>query len=470
MKNATRLSYRRRVMALSAVVSTMFAVLGLVSWVQLTQVRDQGDVVAEVTDAYIEASRMVDLADKLLEPAQDVVLFGDLQRVPSYTERYEEMRAELDSLGQATADTQTQAAVAQAKKRFAEANKHVEAGFELVLQGKSMEAGGAVAEASRVLSVALPELQQVHARAFNALNTQLATMGQTTSTTMVIVLGSCIVVIVFNTLLTGVLSRQILGAIGKNSRQIAASAQDLAHVGASIGNNADETFTQANAASAAAEEVSRHVQSVALAAEEMNSSVQEIAHSVHEVSRVANSAVSMADNTNQIMGKLADSSEEIGAVVKAITSIARQTNLLALNATIEAASAGEAGRGFAVVAKEVKDLAKETAKATEEIAERIGTIQTDTNAAIEAIEEIGDIINRISEIQSMVATAVEQQTVSTSEIQRRMADAAQGSSDIAVNITSVARTAETTTSGVSHSLEAANNVENLARDLQSMFA
>jgi methyl-accepting chemotaxis protein len=319
MEKNSKVSYRRRVMRLSGVVSALFAILGVVAWFQLAEVQAQGSTVAEAAVAYTQVARVVDLADEFIEPAQDVVLFSDLSQVPFYTERYDQLQAELARLSESTADAATVAGLADAMRRFEQADEQISKAFDLVVQGKSMEAGALVGEASRVLDGAVPGLKQVHAKAFAALNSQLNAMERTTQSTMYEVLGACILVIVFNTLLTGMMSRQVLGAIDKNSRQIAASAQDLAQIGASIGNNADETFTQANAASAAAEEVSRHVQSVALAAEEMNSSVQEIAHSVHEVSRVANSAVAMADNTNQIMGKLAVSSKEIGALVRVIT-------------------------------------------------------------------------------------------------------------------------------------------------------
>ena len=162
------------------------------------------------------------------------------------------------------------------------------------------------------------------------------------------------------------------------------------------------------------------------------------------------------------MTKLSESSAEIGNVIKVITSIAEQTNLLALNATIEAARAGEAGKGFAVVANEVKELAKETAKATEDIGAKVEAIQNDAKGAVQAIDEITAVIGRINDIQNTIASAVEEQTGTTNEISRNISETAKGSSDIASNITGVATAATETQRSASASLGAANELSKLA--------
>jgi len=178
--------------------------------------------------------------------------------------------------------------------------------------------------------------------------------------------------------------------------------------------------------------------------------------------------VKVAETTNSIVGKLGESSADIGKVVKVITSIAQQTNLLALNATIEAARAGEAGKGFAVVANEVKELAKETAKATEDISQKIEAIQGDTKGAVEAIAEITTVINQLNDISGTIASAVEEQTATTNEIGRNVTEAAQGSGEIAQNITGVAAAAESTSSGATDTQKAASELARMASELQQL--
>ncbi|MCG2803551.1 MAG: methyl-accepting chemotaxis protein [Cellulomonas sp.] len=235
--------------------------------------------------------------------------------------------------------------------------------------------------------------------------------------------------------------RRLLGDVVASARSVAtvadriATAQDLVSAGTT------QTSERAAVVASAADEVSRNVQTVATGAEQMGASIREISQNANDAAKVAAQATHVAESTNVLVAKLGTSSQEISTVVKAITQVAEQTNLLALNATIEAARAGEAGKGFAVVASEVKDLAGETARATEDIARRVLAIQTDTGAAVAAIEEISAIIGSINEYQLSIASAVEEQTATTSEMSRSVADAATGSSDIAGTITGVANAA-----------------------------
>ncbi|MFN6497841.1 MAG: methyl-accepting chemotaxis protein [Nostoc sp. DedQUE01] len=249
---------------------------------------------------------------------------------------------------------------------------------------------------------------------------------------------------------------------------VASSSEELTAVSKEMTQNAEQTAEQATLASASAEQVSQNTNTVAIAVEEMNASIREIAKTVTEGSKVTIEAVKTAERTNQTINKLAQSSIQIGKVIKVITAIAGQTNLLALNATIEAARAGDAGRGFAVVANEVKELAKQTANATEDISQRIEAIQTDTNDAVAAITQITGIINQINDLQNTIASAIEEQTATTNEISRNIAEAAKGTSDIAKNIRIVALNTQTTTAGTSNTLEAATELSRMAVDLHKV--
>lgn len=259
----------------------------------------------------------------------------------------------------------------------------------------------------------------------------------------------------------------LIADTAENASALASSSEQLTAVSEQMAGNAEETAAQANVVSAASEQVSKNVSSVAAASEEMQSSIREISKNANESARVAKNAVCVAGTTNETVKKLGESSQEIGNVIKVITSIAQQTNLLALNATIEAARAGEAGKGFAVVANEVKELAKQTAKATEEIGQKIEAIQGDTKGAVKAIEEIGSIINQINDISNSIASAVEQQTVTTNEIGRSVTEAAKGVGDIAHNIGGVAVAAKNTTKGASNTQQASQELSRMASRLQS---
>ncbi len=261
-----------------------------------------------------------------------------------------------------------------------------------------------------------------------------------------------------------------LKVTAQNAATLASSSEELTAVSQQMAGNAEETATQANVVSAASEQVSKNVASVASASEQMQSSIREIAKNANESARVAKNAVSVAHSTNETVKKLGESSQEIGNVIKVITSIAQQTNLLALNATIEAARAGEAGKGFAVVANEVKELAKQTAKATEEIGQKIDAIQGDTKGAVKAIEEIGTIINQINDISNSIASAVEEQTVTTNEIGRSVTEAAKGVGDIAKNIGGVAVAAKNTTQGANDTQKASQELTQMAARLQTVVS
>ena len=262
--------------------------------------------------------------------------------------------------------------------------------------------------------------------------------------------------------------RDAVETMGSSATALASSSEQLINVSTMIAASSEEASAQANVVAAAAEEVSTNVQTVATGSEQMGASIREISQNASEAVDVAASAVSEAQATNDSMTRLGESSAEIGNVVKVITSIAEQTNLLALNATIEAARAGEAGKGFAVVANEVKELAQETARATEEISRRVAAIQADTTGAVSAIERIGTTIGRINDFQMTISSAVEEQTATTNEMARNVAEAATGSGEIALNITGVAQAASQTTEGVAQSHQAALELARMSGDLQTL--
>jgi methyl-accepting chemotaxis protein len=267
--------------------------------------------------------------------------------------------------------------------------------------------------------------------------------------------------------MSGNLKRMIM-SITENAMQVASASEELNSTSQQITANSAETSAQADVVSKAAQTVSQNLQTVATGAEEMGASIKEIAKNATEAAKISTGAVKVAEDTTATVSKLGDSSTEIGQVIKVITSIAQQTNLLALNATIEAARAGEAGKGFAVVANEVKELAKETAKATEDISRKIEAIQTDTKAAVDAIASISGVIHQINDISSTIATAVEEQNATTNEMSRNVSEAATGAGEITSNIAGVAEAAQGTTHGATDTQKASQQLVETSAELRRL--
>ncbi len=259
-----------------------------------------------------------------------------------------------------------------------------------------------------------------------------------------------------------------LGSVESTAMTLASAAEKLTNVSAQLKSNAADTEEQAKTASMTSEQVSANVNGVAASSEEMMGSIREISKSATEAATVAKTAVTFAETTSHTIHKLGESSSEIGKVIKVITAIAGQTNLLALNATIEAARAGESGKGFAVVANEVKELAKETARATEDIAQKIDAIQSESEAAVRAIAEVSKIITQVNDISDTIASAVDKQTATTAEIGRNVTAAAVGTNEITASIARVAGSAQLTTAGAIDTQTAARSLNEMAAQLQRL--
>ncbi len=262
--------------------------------------------------------------------------------------------------------------------------------------------------------------------------------------------------------------RALVGSIKDSSASLAGSAGALTETADAMVHASQETTTQAADTGRAAQQVSENVGSVAAGAEELSASVREIAQGTANAARVAGEAADQARASDAVMNRLAAASAKVGEVIATISAIAEQTNLLALNATIEAARAGEAGRGFAVVASEVKELARQTATATEDIRSRIGAIQGDIQGTVETLAAIARTIATIDTTQQSISAAVEEQSATTGEMTRNLSQASSGTSSIAGQIQGVAKIAGTVNQRAEETRKAASDLNRLAGEMRNL--
>ncbi|MFC7879493.1 methyl-accepting chemotaxis protein [Isoptericola sp. NPDC057391] len=264
--------------------------------------------------------------------------------------------------------------------------------------------------------------------------------------------------------------RRLVAEVAGSADTLAGGAEELSTAASEVVAAARETSARSGVVASAAEQVSQNVRTVAAGAEQMGASIREIAQNASEAAKVAGLATDRAATTDGTVRRLGTSSQEIGDVIRVITTIAEQTNLLALNATIEAARAGEAGKGFAVVAGEVKELAQETAKATEDIARRVDAIQGDTDGAVAAIGEIAEIVGQINDYQLTIASAVEEQSATTDEMSRGVQESATGAGEIASTITGIAAGAEESSSSMTRMGAAIDDLARVSASLRTQVA
>lgn len=435
-----------------------------------------GAVVAEAPDAEVQRKATVLLAwanakeQTGIERARLVVAFSNNKfTAGQFGVVTQSMGAQQGYIGMfkalASADDLTDLDQLMAKPVWADVSK-----FEQIVLQKG-EAGGFGVSSSEWYTVstakidAMGELEQTQA---THLIESAASLQSSARAALIRDLSMSLLLIGISVIVGFYLITTITRRLNETTRRLQDASRVLSVTGQEMLISADLTTQEAVSSSAAAEQVSANVQTISTAVEELTSSINEISMQMSQASSATSTAVNVASSANNQVAQLGDSSTEIGKVLDVIAAIAQQTNLLALNATIEAARAGEAGKGFAVVANEVKDLASETARATEEISARVMAIQTDASGAVSCIEEISAVIEGIAAIQTSIAGAVEEQSAAVSEIALNLSEAASGTSTIAQSVTGVVSRAKLTSAGAESTQTEGAAISNTAHDLAAI--
>jgi methyl-accepting chemotaxis protein len=419
----------------------------------LTKYRD-GAVSEANVDAFVKAfDGFLDVGDTTLVP------LARANRYEAFAAAYRDTALPFMSDASDAVEAENEAQLAQAQTRAAESAQAASDARRLQIIFLVVGLIAAIGLGAYVSRAIVRRLEKVKASLTSMANGDLTATVNVTGNDEVGEMAAMLLVAQRQT-------RDVVASVGAAAQSLSAAAEQTSVIANQISDGAATASNQARRVSAASEEVSLSVNTVAAGSEEMGSAIAEIARSANSAAEVVGQAVTAAASANTTIATLGESSREIGDVIRVITAIAEQTNLLALNATIEAARAGETGKGFAVVAGEVKDLAQETARATEDIARRVEAIQNDSGLAVNAIGEISGIIGHISDYTTTIASAVEEQSATTAEMNRNVNEAANATGQINEGITSVAENARTTAESVGDAQRSAAELSRMSNELQ----
>jgi methyl-accepting chemotaxis protein len=464
----------RTLLATLCVAFVLFSALSVALGLQLrsTAAAYDGVLNSSVRDSESILRMQVDFKTQVQEWKNTLLRGADAEQLKKYSDSFHAEEAKVQTAAQDIIDRTEDPTVKTKTEEFLASHQAMGASYQKALdffvasKGKDVKGADAIVKGQdRAPSDLLTQLvdhstaqttEMTHQRDDEAHDhTNVAFMATAALLALIGLMIACVV-------------RSFMSEIGSSIGRLRDESSQLVLSGDTLANDAEDAALQAQQVAHSAATVSGNVDSVAAAIEEMTATVQEIAQNASQADVAASVAVRQAEDTNATVARLGEASAEIGKVIAVITSIAEQTNLLALNATIEAARAGEAGKGFAVVANEVKELANQTASATEEISRKISAIQTETADAVSAIGEISTVIAQVNELQSSIAGAVEEQSATTSEIGRSVHEAATGMAEISANIGNLGSLIQNTSRSASTSRNVSNGLTAVAAELEGL--